>query len=134
MKAYYDQWYHPRNATLVVVGDFDTDEAMQTIARLFGEIPTGPEPRALKLVEPPQRGEKRVVVKKETPVERLLLGYHAPPVGHPDAYAMQIVETILSTGKSSRLYQRLVEGDQRRVDQRQGPAVVLARVLARRGR
>jgi zinc protease len=112
MKAYYDQWYHPRNATLVVVGDFDTDDAMQSIESLFGKIPSGPEPRPQRLVEPPQRGEKRVVVKKETPVERLLIGYHAPAVGHPDAYAMQVLETILSTGKSSRLYQRLVEGDQ----------------------
>lgn len=112
MKAYYDQWYHPRNATLVVVGDFDTDTAMQSIAALFGQIPSGPPPRQQRLIEPPQRGEKRVIVKKETPVERLLIGYHAPPVGHPDAYAMQVLETILSTGKSSRLYQRLVEGDQ----------------------
>lgn len=112
MKAYYDQWYHPRNATLVVVGDFDTDTAMQSIAALFGQIPSGPPPRQQRLIEPPQRGEKRVIVKKETPVERLLIGYHAPAVGHPDAYAMQVLETLLSTGKSSRLYQRLVEGDQ----------------------
>jgi zinc protease len=102
MKAYYDQWYHPRNA----------DDAMQSIESLFGKIPSGPEPRPQRLIEPMQRGEKRVVVKKETPVERLLIGYHAPAVGHPDAYAMQVLETILSTGKASRLYQRLVEGDQ----------------------
>jgi zinc protease len=112
MKAYYDKWYHPRNATLVIVGDFDSAEALQKIEESFGRIPGGPVVAPLNKVEPPQRGEKRLVVKKETPVERLLIGYHAPEVAHPDSYALKIAETILSTGKSSRLYQRLVERDQ----------------------
>ncbi len=112
MKAYYDKWYHPRNATLVVVGDFNTDEAIQKIEDLFGQIPAGPEVKPLRIVEPPQRGEKRVVVKKETPVERLLIGYHAPAVGDADSYPIQVAEAILATGKSSRLYQRLVERDE----------------------
>jgi zinc protease len=112
MKAYYDKWYHPRNATLVIVGDFDTAEALRRIEVLFGPIPPGPEIPRLNIVEPPQHGEKRLVVKKETPVERLLIGYHAPEVAHPDSYALKIAETLLSTGKSSRLYQRLVEHDQ----------------------
>jgi zinc protease len=112
MKAYYDRWYHPRNATLVIVGDFDTRDAVEEVSKLFGAIPAGPEYPPLRIVEPAQKGEKRVVVKKETPVERLLIGYHAPAVGDPDAYAMHVTEAILSTGKSSRLYQRLVEKDQ----------------------
>jgi zinc protease len=112
MKDYYDRWYHPRNATLVVAGDFDTTETLARIEALFGPIPAGPEPRPLKIVEPPQRGEKRVVVRKATPVERLLIGYHAPAVAHPDAYAMHVLDSLLSTGKASRLYQRLVESDQ----------------------
>ncbi|PYT03190.1 MAG: insulinase family protein [Acidobacteria bacterium] len=112
MKAYYDKWYHPRNATLVIVGDFDSAEALQKIEESFGRIPPGPVVTPLNIVEPAQRGEKRLVVKKETPVERLLIGYHAPEVAHPDSYALKIAETILSAGKSSRLYQRLVERDQ----------------------
>lgn len=112
MKAYYDKWYHPRNATLVIVGDFDADEALQKVEELLGPIQQGPEPARLGLVEPPQRGEKRLVVKKETPVERLMIGYHAPAVAHPDSYALKVAESLLSTGKSSRLYQRLVEQDQ----------------------
>lgn len=112
MKAYYDKWYHPRNATLVIVGDFDTAEALQKVEESFGRIPPGPVVAPLNIVEPPQPGEKRVVVKKETPVERLLICYHAPEVAHPDSYPLKIAETILSTGKSSRLYQRLVERDQ----------------------
>lgn len=112
MKAYYDKWYHPRNATLVLVGDFHTEEIMPKVEALFGAIPAGPESRALHIVEPPQKGEKRVLVKKETPVERLLIGFHAPAVGEADAYAMQIVEALLSKGKTSRLYRRLIERDQ----------------------
>lgn len=111
MKAYYDKWYHPRNATLILVGDFDTARALDRINTLFDSIPPGPEPPRLRIVEPPQRGEKRVIVRKETPVERLLIGYHTPAVGHADSYALHIAEAILSTGKTSRLYQRLVERD-----------------------
>ncbi|HKP85214.1 MAG TPA: pitrilysin family protein [Blastocatellia bacterium] len=112
MKAYYDKWYHPRNTTLVLVGDFNTDEALGRVRQLFGPIPAGPEVKPLRITEPQQRGEKRVIVKKETPVERLLIGYHAPAVADPDSYPLQIVEAVLSTGKASRLYRRLVEQDQ----------------------
>jgi zinc protease len=112
MKAYYDKWYHPRNATLVIVGDFNTDEALHRVEELFGPIPPGPEVKPLRITEPPQKGEKRVVVKKETPVERLLIGYHAPAVADADSYPLQIVEAILSTGKASRFYRRLIEQDE----------------------
>ncbi len=112
MKAYYDKWYHPRNATLVIVGDFNSDEIAEKVEELFGSIPAGSETKSFRIIEPAQRGEKRVIVKKETPVERLLIAYHAPAVGDNDAYALQVMETILSTGKSSILYQRLVERDE----------------------
>lgn len=112
MKAYYDKWYHPRNATLVLVGDFNTDEILPKVEELFGSIPAGAEPKEMHIVEPMQRGEKRIVVKKETPVERLLIGYHAPAVGEEDSYAFHVMETLLSRGKTSRLYQRLIERDQ----------------------
>src|SRR5437870_2192689 len=95
MKAYYDKWYHPRNATLVIVGDFNSEAARARIEELFAVIPAGPEAQALRIHEPPQRGEKRVVVKKATPVERLLIAYHAPPVAHSDAYVMQVIEAML---------------------------------------
>jgi zinc protease len=112
MKAYYDKWYHPRNATLVIVGDFNSDEITEKVEELFGSISAGPEAKSFRIIEPAQRGEKRVIVKKETPVERLLIAHHAPAVGDKDAYALLIMEAILSTGKSSILYQRLVERDE----------------------
>jgi zinc protease len=112
MKAYYDKWYHPRNATLVIVGDFETNQALAKVKDLFGGIPAGPGPTPLQIVEPPQHGEKRVVVRKATPVERLLLAYHVPAVADPDSYVLQVIEGLLSTGKTSRLYKRLVDHDQ----------------------
>jgi zinc protease len=111
MKTYYDRWYHPRNATLVIVGDFETRDALAKIEQMFGSIPPGPEVKPRNIVEPPQKGQKRITVKKETPVERLLIGYHAPPVADADSYALHIAQAILSTGKSSRLYKRLVDRD-----------------------
>ncbi|HZS46829.1 MAG TPA: pitrilysin family protein [Blastocatellia bacterium] len=112
MKGYYDKWYHPRNATLVLVGDFDTETALPKIEELFGSIPPGPEPPPMLIREEPQRGERRVTVKKETTAERLMIAYHAPEIAHVDSYALQVVSTILSTGKTSRLYQRLQEKDE----------------------
>lgn len=112
MKAYYDQWYHPRNATLVLVGDFDTAYALDRIESLFGAIPAGPPPKPLSIIEPAQRGEKRLVIKRPTPVERLMMAYHAPSVSQPDTFPMQLLYMLLSSGRRSRLYQRLQEQDQ----------------------
>lgn len=111
MKSYYDEWYHPRNATIVLVGDFQTNQALEKIESLFAQIPAGPETKRRKIIEPPQKGEKRVVVKKPTPVERLMIGYHAPEIGHPDSYPLQVMSMILSAGRRSRLYQKLQEED-----------------------
>src|SRR5262245_49805843 len=112
MREYYDQWYHPRNAVIVLIGDFEHDKAIEKIESLFGNIPAGPEPKRLKIVEPPQRGEKRVVVKKNSPVERLMIAFHVSEIGHPDSYSLQIATMILTAGRRSRLYQRLQERDQ----------------------
>ncbi len=63
-------------------------------------------------VEPPQRGEKRIEVQWRSKVPRLGLAYHAPQIAHPDSYALQVLNLILTEGKTSRLYQRLVEREQ----------------------
>lgn len=112
MEAYYRRFYQPNNAILVLVGDFDTETTLARVRELFEVIPRGPEPPPVRLVEPPQLGEKRVVVKKATNLERLLMVFHAPAIAHPDSYALQVIATLLSRGKTSRLYQRLVEKEQ----------------------
>jgi zinc protease len=112
MEAYYRQWYHPRNATLVIVGDIETEKTLARVNELFGAIASGPEPKPMRITEQPQRGERRLIVRKQTEVERLQIGWHAPEVAHPDSYALQALDAILGTGKTSRLYQRLAERDQ----------------------
>lgn len=112
MEAYYRQWYHPRNATLVIVGDIETAKTLARVRDLFGEIPAGPPPKPMRVIEQPQRGARRVTVRKQTEVERLQIGYHAPAVSHPDSPAVQMLETLLGTGKTSRLYERLENHDQ----------------------
>src|SRR5438445_9131865 len=64
------------------------------------------------LKEPPQRGERRLIVRWRSKVPRLAIAYHAPQIAHVDSYALQVLGIILSEGKASRLYQRLVEREQ----------------------
>jgi zinc protease len=111
-QAYYRRFYHPNNATLVVVGDFDTADVLKKIEHAFGSIPAGPEPGAMVLHEPPQRGERRIVVRWRSKVPRLAIAYHVPEIAHPDTYALQVLAVVLAEGKASRMYQRMVEREQ----------------------
>jgi zinc protease len=111
-QAYYRRYYHPNNATLVIAGDFHTEAVLQKVDRLFGSIPAGPKPPAMLLQEPPQRGERRLIVRWRSKVPRLAIAYHAPEIAHPDSYALQVLAVVLAEGKASRLYQRMVEREQ----------------------
>jgi zinc protease len=111
-QAYYRRYYHPNNATLVIAGDFNTDDVLKKVERLFGPIPAGPQPPVMVLQEPPQRGERRIVVRWRSKVPRLAIAYHVPEIAHPDTYALQVLAGVLAEGKSSRLYQRMVEREQ----------------------
>jgi zinc protease len=63
-------------------------------------------------MEPPQRGERRLVVRWRSKVPRLSIAYHAPEIAAPDTYALQVLAVVLAEGKASRLYQRMVEKEQ----------------------
>jgi len=112
MQNYYQRFYMPNNATLVIVGDFETEKALARVREIFEAIPAGPEPPRVEAVEPLQPGERRVTVNKATHLERLMMVFHAPKIAEPDSYPLQMLATLLSTGKTSRLYRRLVEKDQ----------------------
>src|SRR5215467_8103429 len=111
-QAYYRRYYHPNNATLVIAGDFDTTEVLKKVDPLFGSIAAGPQPPAMLMHEPDQRGERRLIVRWRSKVPRLAVAYHAPEIAHPDSYALQVLAVVLAEGKASRLYQRLVEREQ----------------------
>src|SRR5262245_4764806 len=106
--AFYRTYYGPGNAILVAVGDFKASDAMTKIKATFGKNPkTDPAPPVLA-IEPPQNGERRVLVRKEAQLPIVYLGYLVPNQKSADAPALELLSVILSGGRSSRLYRHLV--------------------------
>lgn len=108
--AFHRTFYRPDNAVLVVVGDFDPAQANAWIDKYFGRIPRpdAPIPR-VTMVEPAQTAERTHTYRgANVPLPAIEYAYHIPEWKHPDAAALDIVETLLGMGKSSRLYQSLV--------------------------
>ena len=108
---YYGTYYQPNNATLVVVGDVDPKEVLAWAEEIYGSIPPGPEPPPVTAKEPRQYGERRVVVQREAQLPYLVMAYHVPNWENPDAFALELLSSLLSQGRSSRLYQKLVYKD-----------------------
>jgi zinc protease len=107
-RTYYHRYYLPNNCTLVVVGDIDPKEALTQIEATFGRLPAGPEPPKVTAKEPQQFGPRRVEVYREAQFPALLMNYHVPNWESPDAYPLELLGRILSSGRSSRLYHNLV--------------------------
>jgi zinc protease len=105
---HYRTYYAPNNATVVIVGDFDSRTVLPLVQKHFGGIPRGPDVPKVGAVEPKQLGEKRVTVKREAELPAVFAGYKVPTIKDPDAFALNVLQVILSSGKSSRLYKSLV--------------------------
>ncbi len=114
---HYRRYYHPNNATVVVVGDFDQATLLQQIKDEMGALPAGPVPPPVVNAEPEQIGERRVILRREAQLPFLLMAYPAPNWSSPDAYALAVLANILFEGKTSRMYQRLVYEDQMALDE-----------------
>jgi zinc protease len=108
LKRHYQTYYSPANSFLVAVGDFKKGEMLSRIEKTFGSIPPGTAQKQEKPKDPPQAGERRISLKKEAQLPFLVMGYRIPNLQHPDAYVLEVISAILSGGKSSRLYQKLV--------------------------
>jgi zinc protease len=108
LKKYYRLYYNPTNAFILVVGDFRKDDLLPRIEKAFGSYPRGEAPPQEKSVDPPQIGERRLFVKKEAQLPSIVIGYKVPNLREPDSYVLEVISTLLSGGKSSRLYQGLV--------------------------
>jgi zinc protease len=116
LKRWYQQWYAPNNATLVVVGDVDPIKVRELAEKHFGPLTpstlTPPRPAA----EIPQQGERRIVVKAPAEVPFVTLGYKAPTLktatDNWEPYALDVLEGILDGGSSARLSRNLVRGSQ----------------------
>jgi predicted Zn-dependent peptidase len=109
---YHRIHYAPNNANIILVGDFNTDEALRLIEKYYGQIPTQEEPPPVSTVEPPQRGERKVFLHRQARLPMLFAGYHIPSVSDDDMPALQIAAKILSDGESSRIYKKMVYEDQ----------------------
>jgi len=110
LKAFYDTYYHPNNATLIVVGDFEEEEALRLTAAHFGGIPPSERPiPPMYTVEPPQQGEVRFVLRRAGQLGLVEMAWHTPEATHADAAALTVLDHVLSAGVTSRLYQGLVE-------------------------
>ncbi len=84
---HYKRYYVPNNATIVMVGDFESERLIKQIREAFGKIPEGPDPPQAVSQEPTQQGERRIVVKREAQLPFVFIGFHAPNYRSPDTYA-----------------------------------------------
>ncbi|MFA5072457.1 MAG: pitrilysin family protein [Nitrospirota bacterium] len=105
---HYRTYYVPNNATIIVVGDFHTPAMLHLIEQYFGKIPRGLPVPVMGAVEPIQQGERRVIMKKKAELAAVFIGYKTPTLKHPDSPALDVLQCVLSEGKSSRLYRSLV--------------------------
>jgi zinc protease len=109
VREFYETYYVPENATLVIVGDFDSAQTKSIINQYFGRVPKAerPVPRDIPK-EPPQTREKRATLQAPWPLPAVVVAYHITYDGHPDSYPLHIASKVLSDGQSSRIYQSLV--------------------------
>lgn len=109
LRAFYDTYYLPNNAIVVIAGDVRAPVALEMVRRHFAGVRRGPAPPPVTAVEPPAIDERRLVVRREQarlPVVNI--AWHVPSHTSPDAPALELLSTLLSSGRASRLYQKLV--------------------------
>ena len=112
IKRYYDKWYHPNNASLIVVGGFDPDAALKKIKELFGPIGKGELPPRKKPTFYPERKEPvRKEFESKFDVPRMMAGFNTVVVGSPEDPILDVIQDVLTGGKTSRMYRKLVEDE-----------------------
>ncbi|MEW5977751.1 MAG: pitrilysin family protein [Acidobacteriota bacterium] len=112
LKNHFRMGYAPRNGTLVAVGDVTVAEIDRLAREKLESIPSRDVPPRITTREPEQLGERRVTIHKFAQLPLLTLAYHVPESAHPDYYPLKLLETVLLTGQSSRLYHRVVDEEQ----------------------
>jgi len=109
VRDFYQTYYVPENATVVIVGDFETAQAKDLAAQYFGRVPKAPRPVPRDIPqEPPQTAERRATVRAPWPLPAVVVAYHITYDGHPDSYPLHIASKVLSDGQTSRIQQTLV--------------------------
>ncbi|GAB5464571.1 MAG: hypothetical protein Kapaf2KO_00070 [Candidatus Kapaibacteriales bacterium] len=112
-QKFYDNFYQPNNATLVIAGDIDLEETKNYVRAYFGGFEKGPEPARSQFNLKKVNGEKRETIYDEkAQLPALFMGYHSPEIGSDDYYAMELLTTVMAAGESSRMYRELVDEQQ----------------------
>jgi predicted Zn-dependent peptidase len=110
VESYYRRFYGPNNAVVAIVGDLDPDQVEGWTRQYLGSIPRGDDPPPVLAVEPEQRGERRIEVEWDAEPQ-LRLGWHVPSSMDDDAPALAILTSLLTGGRTSRLYRRMILED-----------------------
>ena len=111
-QAFYDLYYRPNNATLIVVGDLNEADVRRSVEAHFGPLARGPAPPRAYAEEPAQTAARASTLTLEVSLPVIVGGYHIPAASHPDVPALEVLAVILSAGESSRMNRRLVRHDQ----------------------
>ncbi len=107
-EAFFKKYYVPSNSVSVIVGDIDIEKTKKLIKKYFGDIPAGPSPPEVSVVEPEQQGEKRIEVEFDAEPQ-LLIGYHVPTKPDKDSYALEVLASLLSGYESAILDKKLIQ-------------------------
>ena len=108
LRRFYETFYAPNNATIVVAGGMDVPDALTTIARAYGPLEPRPLPARPAIVEPPQDEPRQLVLKRPATTTQIAVGYRAAALTDPDFGALEMIADILGAGESARLYRGLV--------------------------
>lgn len=111
IQTFFDTYYTPNNLTVAIAGDVDPAEVKRLAEIYFGRFPARPKPPEVTVVEPPQRETQEVTLKLVSQ-PWYLEGYHRPALDHPDNAVYEVIATLMSDGRTSRLYKALVEDKQ----------------------
>jgi predicted Zn-dependent peptidase len=112
LEYYFRTYYAPNNAIVVMSGNIKFNDVKKLAEKYLEPIPAQPAPKPVHLKESPQNGERRIVVQKQVATPYLAIAYHVPETKHSDYYALDILSSILSSGRSSRLYSSIVDKKQ----------------------
>ncbi|MGH9929196.1 MAG: insulinase family protein, partial [Pyrinomonadaceae bacterium] len=140
VQEFFRIYYAPNNAVLTIVGDFESGHATELVRKYFAEIPSQPPPPPVDVGEPEDVAQSQEVYNdKLAPAPAFVLGWKIPPRRTPDFYALSLAADLIFEGDSSRLYQKLVKGDesvvsiQGGIDERRGPSALYIFALPKPG-
>jgi zinc protease len=112
LKDHFKMGYAPNNCTVIVAGAVREADVLRLAKKYFETIPSHTPPPPVRTKEPEQLGERRVTVRKPAQAPLLMAAYHTPEAKHKDTPPLEILARVLTQGRSSRLYRRMVDADQ----------------------